>query len=147
MARFVFTKYQQFEEFFIAYEWGRILASAVDKQNVKSNAQSCPNYFFCIRLRTSCCILPTIFKKPTVLIKIFGLLRIVELRLIARNCSWKKQLAYYSALYFPSYLLTGLSRILPHSKTIQNTIKTCQYLVKWLLPFIQLFTNSYFMKL
>ena len=31
--------------FFIVFEWGRIFESVIDKQEIKCNAQSRPNYF------------------------------------------------------------------------------------------------------
>ena len=43
--RVVFTKYRKFLAFFIVFEWGRILESAIDKWEVKCNVKLCPNYF------------------------------------------------------------------------------------------------------
>ena len=39
MMRVVFTKYRQFLNFFIVFEWGRIFESAMDKQEMKCNAK------------------------------------------------------------------------------------------------------------
>ena len=45
---------------------------------MKCNAESRPYYFFCERVRTSCCILLTIFKTPTILTEIVDFLKIVK---------------------------------------------------------------------
>ena len=41
----LFAKYRQIFSDFIVFEWDRIFESAIDKQEVKYNKQSCPNYF------------------------------------------------------------------------------------------------------
>ena len=40
------TNTNNFLAFFIVFEWGRILESAMDKFKVKRNAKLCPNYFY-----------------------------------------------------------------------------------------------------
>ena len=46
-TRVVFTKYRQFlSVLFFVFERGRILESAMDKQEVKCNVKLCPNCFF-----------------------------------------------------------------------------------------------------
>ena len=66
-----------FLAFFIVFEWGRILESAMYKKEVICNAEFCPNY-----ISVNVSVLVVVFrqkttKKTIILPKIFGFLKIV----------------------------------------------------------------------
>ena len=80
--------------------------------------------FFCERVRTSCCISLTNFKKPIILPEIVGFFKFVsEIKQLVRKRSQKKKSGGNFTLHFTSYLSIRLSKFLRHSKTITNAKK------------------------
>ena len=125
MARVVFAKYRQILAFFIVFEWGRILESAMHKQEVKCNAKLRGNEFSLnVSVLAVVCISPTIFKKTDNFSQTCWFFENCRRNTTASTETvTEKQLGHNSALHITSYLSIALYKILPHSKTVKNAKK------------------------
>ena len=63
MARVFSPNTNNFLAFFIVFEWGNILESAMDKLEVICNAELCPNYFS-VNVFVRAVVFPDKFQKP-----------------------------------------------------------------------------------
>ena len=63
MARVFSPNTNNFLAFFIVFEWGSILETAMDKLEVICNAELCPNYFS-VNVFVRAVVFPDKFQKP-----------------------------------------------------------------------------------
>ena len=116
--------------FYIFFEWGRISESPVDKYEAKYNARPRPNYFFCERLRTSCCILSMNFRKLTLWNEIVGFLKsVVEFWSIVCKCLPKRICLYLQFAYIRRTYTSINYRNVWFAKVIVTIIRPIQVLI------------------
>ena len=102
MERVVLTNTDSFLVFFTDFEWSRIFESAIDKQEVNVICNHIMIIFFCERL----CIIDrnstTVFKKPTISVKIVFFSKFVSkiLQLVRKRSQKNNQdvVVHYNAL-------------------------------------------------